>query len=256
MAGDIDDPSLATAADWLRQAARTQIVSCAEFASAGVSPAAVVLFQSRPGQFGQQHLEQLRRLAPRAKFAVLEGPWCEGERRAGRPSEDAIRLYWHQWQARLPALLATRRQSPGTLAPTDMVLQTLKPGLVKPGLRRRRSGRAGICTTSRESYSALADACTIAGLQTAWHEPDSSPSAVAADVLILDGWESVSRASRASMGNSILLLDWPRPEDSKHAESQGISRVIAKPVLLTDLVAALDALLARLALSLPSQSAA
>jgi len=246
MIGDADDPSLAAAADWLRRKFCTR--GAQERAKRAVLPAAIVAFQSRPGQFPRPQVEELRRQAPRAKLVVLAGPWCEGEPRSPRPAEGVSRIYWHQWQARLPQALAAGRQPPRTLTQTDLLLRTLKPAW-----KRGVSGRVMISTLRRESYAALADACGVAGLRASWWQaPAASP--VAADLQLLDGWDALWPAYAAVP--SILLLDWPRPEDLARAEELEIGRVLAKPLLVPDLAEAFDAVHRRSARALASPAAA
>lgn len=69
--------------------------------SAGkISPEAIVVAQSFPGQFSHEAIDRLRRTAPLARILGLMGSWCEGEMRTGRPWPANSRLYWHQWPAR------------------------------------------------------------------------------------------------------------------------------------------------------------
>lgn len=231
MIGDTDDPSLYAAADWLRREFCTRTAQ--EGAARADRPAAIVAFQTRPGQFPRRQFDEMHRQAPRAKLVVLAGPWCEGEPRTPRPAEGIARIYWHQWQSRLPPALATGRQPPRALSETDHLLRTLKPAS-----KRGAWGRVEISTLRRESYAALADACAVAGLLPSWRQAPAT-TAAAADLQLLDGWEALWPAEAPLP--SVLLLDWPRPEDVARAAALGIGRVLAKPLLVTDLAAAFDA---------------
>lgn len=246
IAGDIDQPDLAPAVQWLGEVAETAMVSLAsEQRPASGPPAASVLFQARPGRFSQEQVERLHRRAPLARLLAMVGPWCEGEPRSGRPWEGVTRIYWHQWQARLPqelGLTASPEKASiprqRTMTETENLLNTLRP---KPHSAASR-GLIAIRTPRRESFSALADACAAAGFRSAWQPPTGPPSCVGADLQILDGWDGASCAKEPP---TVLLLDWPRPADLDRAAAHGIRRVLAKPLLLSDLWTTLDSMRGR-----------
>jgi hypothetical protein len=251
LTGELRDADFAPAVAWLRDAATCVDISAdsmpetiAEF------PAAIVLFQARPGAISQRRVESLHRHAPLARLIVVAGPWCEGELRSGRPAQGITRILWHQWQVRLPRELGVVSGEiarpvflPRTLTPVDLLLRTQ---LKRPNADRTR-GVAGVCSASRSTFEALADACAVAGLEPRWQQPGHWSQLEAADVVLLDGRESLlswlesNEASRPAM----WLIAWPRPDDLALAEQNGIRRVLARPFVLADFVAAVDEVLPR-----------
>jgi hypothetical protein len=170
----------------------------------------MVVFQSRPGSVSETSISRLQRYAPLAHVVWLLGPWCEGQRRLEIGGDEAARIYWHQWPSRLPHEL----------------------GLSKFSVHRTPlSGTVAISTDSRESYLSLADACSAAGLRPTWNSRHGD-----ADFRLLDGWPV---SLRTAPSPTVLLLDWPRPEDLDRAARLGICRVLAKPLRLADLFFAL-----------------
>jgi len=266
LTGDCEDPSLAPAANWLRGVADCLVISADDLPmAAGPIPTAIVLFQSRPGRIAQGAVEQLHHRAPLARLLAVVGPWCEGEVRSGHPWEGVTRIYWHQWQARLPremGLTAGAAGWPGyrprTLTETEILLRTLTPALHRKSL----AGLVAISTAGRESFGALADACWAAGWRAVWQQPDWPPQYVGADLLLIDGWEGLppdlasARSAGRELPPAVLLVSWPRPDDVSRAGQHGISRVLARPLLLTDLFATLDAALGHEPKARPAQSAA
>lgn len=227
--GDREHAEFAPAVAWLESAA----VQDADF------PAAIVVCQSRPGAVAQDEIESLHHRAPLARLIVLTGTWCEGELRSGRPCQGVTRIPWQQWQVRLPHELALATYRPRTLTEVDRLLRT-----VTPALCRRAGGLAAIATASRETFSTLADAAWAAGLRSVWQQPGAPPQSELADVLLVDGWGCHAQTATppAAGPPSILLLDWPRAADLERAAGLGIGVVLAKPWLLTDLLAAIDLL--------------
>jgi hypothetical protein len=252
MAGDLDHPALAPAAAWLQGVADVAIVPGAHVSPSDRDPAAIVFLQARPGSLAQSDIEQFHHRAPQARLIAIVGPWCAGEPRSGRPCEGVTRIYWHQWAARLPLELGlagpahTTGYRSRTLTETDVLLRSLTPTLHRPS----PTGLVAIAAISRESFSSLADACWAVGLRSAWQQPHTPPQYAGADLLLIDGWECCppelgkGNAAHRPTSPAVLLLDWPQPNDLSLACERGIARCIARPLLLTDLFATFDALLA------------
>jgi hypothetical protein len=215
---------LAPAVAWLREHARCE--------HAGI-PSAIVVLQSRPGEFPQPQIEALHRRAPLARLIVLAGAWCEGELRSGRPAHGVTRILWHQWRERLPRALEAA-PLPRTTSEVESLLRAI------PQQAEAHSGLAAICTWRRESFVALAEACQVAGLRGVWQQPDAPLVVNDADVLLIDGWPLIGgRTFAHKLIPALLLLDWPRPDDVARAAEQQIDRVLGQPLHLADLVAAL-----------------
>jgi hypothetical protein len=249
LAGDVDQADFAPAVAWLRS-----VGQCGE------RPTTIVLFQSRPGSVAQAEVERLHRQAPLARLVLIIGPWCAGEGRSGQPLHGVTRIAWHQWRERLPqelgiASAGCRKTAfrPRTWSDLDRLLGQLTPVLSRP----TQSGLAAICTDSRESCSLLADACRAVGLRAVWQQPGTQE--VGADVLLIDGWGAVAACNSPGASpcrHCVLLLPFPRHDDLERAHQHGIRAVLAKPVSLADLAAALDALRDTAANPALSQSAA
>ena len=214
LTGNVCDLSLAPAAAWLGEVASTQIVEPDRAViAAGRFPAAIVVFQSRPGQVSQQRVAQLQELAPFAQVVWILGPWCEGQRRLEITGQESPRIYWHEWPARLPRELG--------------ITTSAKE-------RAPLAGTAAISTDSRDSFFALADALKVAGLASVWHGREPPP-ADEPGLLLIDGWQACPAELISAQAPALLLLDWPRPEDIERAARLGISRVLARPLRIADL---------------------
>lgn len=248
LTGETNDADFAAAVAWLNAVATCEVVIAGEpLPRKAGTPAAIVLFHSRPGVLSQSQIETLHRHAPLARLITIVGPWCDGELRSGRPPFGVTRIHWHQWRLRLPAELGlvaglspNAHLTPRTLTEVDRLLATQ----IVAGLRHTVRGTVAIHTCRRESYHALADACSLAGLVPLWVDNRVSLEVDHPSVRLFDGWES--RADGVLPGNeppAILLLDWPRPDDLYRAEQLGIGHVLAQPLSITDLLVALDELL-------------
>jgi hypothetical protein len=248
LTGETTDADFASAVAWLKSVAACEVVIAAEpLPSEAGAPAAIVLLQLRPGVLCQTHIETLHLRAPLARIISFVGPWCDGELRSGRPSHGVTRIHWHQWRLRLPQELGlvagaspSARLPPRTLTEVDRLVATK----IMPGPRHAVRGTVAIHTCRRESYHALADACSLAGLVPLWDDDRGPPEVHQPSVRLFDGWASLADCEgRADESPAILLLDWPRPDDLHRAEQLGIGHVLAQPLLITDLLAALDELL-------------
>jgi hypothetical protein len=247
LAGETKYADFASAIAWLESAACCEVAAPSEprFQTTGF-PAAIVVFQSRPGMLTQNDIEALHRRAPLARLVSIVGPWCDGELRSGRPWQGVTRIHWHEWRLRLPRELglvapaaATNRLQPRTLTEVDRLLCTKSSLGPRPPVR----GSVAIYTLRRELFLALADACSIAGLELVWQQPGESPANHSA-MRLFDGWEMHANCGpEDEMSPAVLLLDWPRPDDLARAEQQGIRHVLAQPLIIADLLATFDELL-------------
>ena len=113
-----------------------------------------------------------------------------------------------------------------------MLLARISPGLRQP----LRSGLIAICSPRRSEYQALADACWAFGWRSCWQSPTQPPQFHGASLMLVDGWPSLPSELSAP---AVLLLDFPRTEDVARAVELGIRRVLARPLLVTDLLATL-----------------
>jgi hypothetical protein len=222
LAGECDHPDFASAAAWLR--ANCQVVDLA------ASPGAIVLFQSRPGSIARGQVELLHRRAPLARLILLCGACCDGELHRRELIPGVVRIRWHQWRQRL------FRELSGLLPRTSSDGERLEQDLRGLAKQFDSGGTVAIRTECRATHQCLADACQALGLGAVWHAPGE-----AADALLIDGWTNdFPPQSEARAPRRILLLDFPRPEDIARAADLRFAAVIAQPLLLADLAAALQ----------------
>jgi hypothetical protein len=250
--GDWRQPEFAAVINWLETQTRCRFVGTFDEAAATPSnpPAAILVMESRPGQASRAVVERLHAAAPLARLAALLGPWCEGESRSGRPWPGVARIPWSAWQSRLPRELGLARSGPEVqprLPRTATEAERLLHWLPRPG-QPAASGTAEIRTHSRAEFEALRDALRTLGVKATWPGPDVAPPQPPADLIVCDGWEHAALpappdAYRAEGPPRLLLLGFPRPKDLQRAEELGFSAVLACPLLLADLAAALDRVL-------------
>jgi CheY-like chemotaxis protein len=216
----------------------------------GPSPAAIVIAQSRPGQFSSQQIERLHAASPLSRLVALLGSWCEGELRSGRPWPGVIRVLWHQWQPRLipqltvdPAFPCALWELPRTATIAEQMAAAAEVAWPK------REGVIAIHAPTVDNYEALSQACRPAGYATIWFPPTQAVHATTVTAAI---WEGVAcdelgssqlRAvvTRHAPAPVIAILDYVRRQDYQRALSVGASAVIAKPFLVYDLLWHLEA---------------
>jgi hypothetical protein len=227
-------------------------------------PDAVLLVQSRPGQISRPQVERLYAHLPLTRLIGLAGPWCEGELRTGRPWPGVVRVPWRDWRWRLPRELGLNGTSrllsdglPRTATETDRLQQSVAS---LTGLRF--IGNVKLVTPSRATFEAWSAALQRLGVRCLDLPAGSHAASSPTDLQIIDGWDNVARAaepadspSTSAAQSRILLLHFPRPDDIIRAASLGIAAVLAQPLLLADLAAALQGALRRSSIA-PRESAA
>ena len=233
----------------------------------------IVVAQAFPGQFSHEVIDRFRRLVPLARILGLMGSWCEGEMRSGSPWPATMRTYWHQWPARgsgqlrrlatgqpcswaLP-LTATEEErllvdvTPASRSPTCVTAwnkerpgQTSEPALLVPS-----SGTlVAIHSHSRETADWLSAACRSRGLAGIWHRDPAFARMQGATAAIFDGTDlcdgecdTLKQFVIASRPAPVIALaSFPRIEDHARALSAGASVVLSKPLLVEDLLEAVD----------------
>jgi hypothetical protein len=227
-------------------------------------PDVILMAQSRPGQIGPQQVEQLHAASPLSRLVVLAGSWCEGELRSGRPCTGVIRVLWHQWQPRLipflqpgSAALPGLWQMPRTASLDERLASTV--GSWWP----RREGLVAIHADGHETFAALSEACHAGGYATVWYLSEESVAASGVVAVLADGvgcdvhgvrfLQHVVQCHRPAP--VVALLDFVRRQDYDLARSVGVAAVVAKPLLVYDLLWHLDNSVA-LSQRLPALSAA
>lgn len=213
-------------------------------------PIAIVLLQTRPGQFSAREIEKLHGREPLARLVTLTGPWCEGEQRSGRPIPGVVRVAWRNWRERLPlefAINGNRALWPRTLTEIDRI-ETRRESAsdITP-----RCGQVTICAARSADYNYLSDAVQQLGISaTLFGSTGTSAANAAAEAVIFDGWDQATQFERDQQSKSaplkarlILLLHFPRPEDHTLVDTAGIDAVLPHPLSIADLNAALARIL-------------
>jgi hypothetical protein len=246
--GDWRHADFATAIAWLHEAASCECFDDPEALLAGTNPearernpAAILLVQSRPSQLNAEDVERLHSAAPLARLVALVGPWCEGEMRSGRPWPGVLRVSWRAWQSRLPlelSLVGLDGAAPAPLPRTATEAERSLASVAAVAANRRFRGNASVWTNDRTTFEALADALRSLGMNAAWH-CGSAESGISPELMICDGWEQIP-VDEPTASTCILLLHFPRPDDVLRARSRGIAAVVAQPLILADLAAAIE----------------
>ena len=220
-----------------------------ESTSGRLNPDVIVVAQSRPGQISPPQVERLHTASPLSRLVALVGSWCEGELRSGRPSTGVIRILWHQWQPRLiPFLQPGSAPVPGTWRmPRTASLDEQLAATVGP-VWPRREGLVAIHADARETFLALSDACHEGGYATVWYPAEQAVTASGVVAALADSVSGDARevrflrhvVQRHRPAPVIALLDFVRRQDYDLAKAEGVSAVLAKPLLVYDLLWHLD----------------
>ncbi|MEX2111844.1 MAG: hypothetical protein WD845_01580 [Pirellulales bacterium] len=205
----------------------------------------IVLCESRRGQYSSAAVDELRRLAPLARFWRVLGSWHEGEPRSGRPPAGCISSYWHQWPARAARELAAEAGEGNATWTLPVTATADERGLAEADLPiERHAGTIVVCANRFESAAALADACRLGGYDTrAIREGDEFH----ADRIVAMVWDAnpecvtdVTRiaALRQSVGGAplVAVVGFPRAVDVRSAQQAGVAAVVSKPYSVRDLL--------------------
>ncbi|MCO6454915.1 MAG: hypothetical protein J5I93_06415, partial [Pirellulaceae bacterium] len=221
-------------------------------ASHPTAPHWIVLLQARPGTFTPDDVQRLARLAPLARLSALVGTYCEGQQRSGRPLPGVQRIYWHQWIARCEGQLAMWRQGRAGAWALPRTASAVERELFAG--RRRLPSRAGLAAVRSRlllDFEGLADVCLRVGLSPVWVSHHRPLQLKRADLLIWDsdGREAFETESLRALHSSLqpaatlVLRGFPRREEVHQLRSAGADRVLAKPLMLEDLMACFERLL-------------
>jgi len=214
-------------------------------------PELIVIAQSRPGEVGQDAVQQLQRRSPLAGAVALLGSWCEGESRTGRPWPGVARLYWYEfpaWWRRQLALRASGRcpdwARPGEweigsrIADYRSIASAIRNS---PSTSRDLpSGVIVLSVPTRDTREALSDILCEAGFATVWQrngQPECDVHGAAAgiwdggqlDEREADGLAIFCRKLSRDAAPVIALLDFPRRDRVQRARELGAAAVLGKP---------------------------
>ena len=205
-------------------------------------PALVVIASARPGQWGDDAVEALRRRLPLTPVVALLGAWCEGEMRSGMPWPGVVRVYWHQGPQRFPQELARIVSGecagwslPATASAEERLLWQAERA--PPGGR----GVVAVVAERREMAEWLVAACRGRGWATVWNAAWRSAETRGADVVLWDaGWidwetlEVLAKIRDVYGAPVIAITDFPRLDDQRRLTAAGAAAVFSKPLLLSD----------------------
>jgi hypothetical protein len=218
----------------------------------GYLPHAVVIAQSRPGQYAAEQVERLHAISPMSRLVALLGSWCEGEMRTGRPWPGVIRVMWHQWRPRLIPQLSDCAcvrpelwNLPRTASVTEQMTRAIE--VVWP----RQSGLIAIYANTYRDYQAIAVPSADVGYATHWVCPDRPVHATGVTASIVEDVAATDASldrlaevvKNTAPGPVIAVLDYVRRQDYERALSVGVSAVVAKPLLMYDVLWHLNDLL-------------
>ncbi|MGH7139649.1 MAG: hypothetical protein ACREHD_28245 [Pirellulales bacterium] len=232
---------------------QSSVTAAAEWLQAGEAPVdLIVVAQTRPGQVDAAAIESLRRAAPLAPIVGLLGSWCEGEMRSGFPWPGVPRVYWHQWPSRFSeerSCLAAGKPGtwtmPLTATPEERLLSSVRSpdGAIQ--------GLAAVVSRYCEIAEWLAAACRQTGM-SAIVLPDLPSTRIdGIDIVLWDAGlptprliDDFGRLATCFAGTPVLvLLDFPRSDDVRQLSGAGAAAVLAKPLLVADLIGQIEPLL-------------
>jgi CheY-like chemotaxis protein len=233
-----DDVASCVRVDNVREATR-------RLARADLSPALIVLAQTRPGQLDEQSIAALYRSAPLARFERLVGTWCEGEMRSDPPPAGCTRNYWHLWCS--PAANQLKQadnarcrawELPPTATPDERTLARAAEAVP------RGAGRIAVWCASPEMGEVLSDVCRVGGYTTVLVRDTNLSDAVGADAIVWDTTVEamIDRGRIETACNAIgsvplvAIAGFPRADDVRAARQAGVTAVLAKPFLMHDLL--------------------
>ncbi len=224
----------------------------AALAEIGAEPDLVVLLATRPGEFAGSDIDLLRRAAPLARIVAVLGSWHEGETRTGRPWPAVERVNWAASPAWCERELAALEQGvAGTLslAATATDEERLLH-LVGMESHEESAGIVEIVAANSGMRAFLADACRVAGYQPFVIDIGLPSNAVAPVAGLFDVAGSVADSfaeieaivQRGPRMPWIVLASYPRATDRELILRAGAAELVAKPVMVSDLMATIERL--------------
>lgn len=221
------------------------------------SPPHLVLFaQSYPGEVDPAWAVPFRRRYPLAPAILLLGTWCEGYGRTGESHTGLMRLYWHEfpgWWKRQTSLLKSGRCPDWAQPAPDRVGAGAEP--MERTMQERVRPLVVLHTSRWDTADALAMALLRAGFATVWQRPGRPrPVIHGAAAAIWEGGQLDEGEAHElenlchQLGSAtpvIGLVDFPRLEHLELASQLGVSSLLGKPWIASELVSTLHDLLKR-----------
>jgi hypothetical protein len=210
----------------------------------GFLPRLIVLAQILPGQFSSDDVARLLRAAPLARVSELLSSWCEGETRSGEPIAGSLRLYWHQWAARMAPEFSRATAGERPLWEMPLTATDEERLLDLPPPRSIGGGTLlAILARSAESAEVLCEAAAKYGFGAVWIRRNRQPLVAGIQAAIweapadlnaaeeeLRSWQPLLRGAPVA-----ALTDFPRIEDRDRLLAAGAAFVVSRPFWLGDL---------------------
>jgi CheY-like chemotaxis protein len=247
--GDRDWPEFTAPVQWLVDRAEVSFAYDATAARALMHSRSapfdlVVLAQCRPGECPPAAFEELRALAPLSPIACLLASFCEGEARTGRPWPGAVRVYAHQFVARIGAELERLYQSGSTTWAPPFTATDEDRLVAVPQSMPTLHAHVAVISRDRQMSSALCDTLQAAGAFATSSGDQLAGFDGNADIIVWDCPAGFA-ASRDIFDRlaqhlpdipKVALLGFPRAHDIVDAIAHGAGAVISKPFLVEDLL--------------------
>ena len=249
MVGDVEHIDFAGATAWLSELGCESYPSC-ESATKRLADQqrwidAILLFQSRPGRFSPAQIEGLHRVTPLAQLISLEGTWCEGQFRSGRPLPGVTRVYWHQWAQRLSRWLVARNETRPIWLRTSTLAEVLDQYAVIPAAAN--PALMAVACADVTTFDGMADVLQQLGNSAVWLPPRGRVRLAGVNGLLwCDRVDSVSDRRRLEQTRqlcgpcpTVAVLDFPRLDEIERLQRLGVSQVVSRPFSHSDLSEAL-----------------
>ncbi len=253
--GDLSRPEFRLTRDWLRSQA-TPI--CGDRSRLDVprgwdretDPDAILLVQSRPGEYPPSLVDHLRRRYPLSPIVVVLGSWCEGETRSGQPLESTWRFAWYDFVPRMsaawqhvPAGHPSRLHRPLLMSDAERWSGDLRCQI------EFGDCRVGVICGSHSQFESLRDTLIPYGFQVvrcvANRLAAAREKAQLPQVLL---WDDAAAPRDADPGvvatiernppqiPSLVLLTFPRVQHVERLYACGVQGVLPKPFDVSDLL--------------------
>ena len=208
-----------------------------------LTPDVFVIAQSYPGEFVDEQIDRLRRVAPLARLVAVLGTWCEGEMRSGTPWCGAVRVYWHQWNPHCHLELERLRSGreslwslPSTACEEERCLA------VSTRKHDQNAGLVDIVAEQYDVFESLATACLDRGYIPRWRRVHDEVQAGVPAVLLFDAAgetvDELAKFRRLQVDKDtlvIVLTDFPRIADCDRFVRVGARAVLSRPFFWDDL---------------------
>lgn len=214
-----------------------------------LEPHLIILAISYPGEVTQGPVERLRARYPLARLICLQGPWCGGERRTGRPLSGMFTLDCRAFPVWFPQELFRWRtgRRPQCVLPSHL---GARPDLDRepdpiPCRGVHQGGRVGVVVADRDRAAMYLELLRSESIAGQWLSADALTT-VARDctALLWDGDAGsaglpVSLKTLAAAAPSrplVAIRSTVDPHDVGRLRAEGATAVLSKPFRNDDLI--------------------